>query len=78
MQRNLPFVKRTGILLLMILYLSTGASAQTKISGKVTASDDNMPVPGASVKMGRAVRSQMKTAYLHSMQILQIYWLFPM
>jgi TonB-linked SusC/RagA family outer membrane protein len=54
MQRNLPFVKRTGILLLMILYLSTGASAQTKISGKVTASDDNMPVPGASVKIKNA------------------------
>jgi len=51
MQRNLPLIKRIGILLLMSLCLAISASAQTSITGKVTASDDKQPIIGASVKI---------------------------
>lgn len=51
MQRNLPLIKRMGILLLMSLCLAIGARAQTTINGKITSSDDKLPVIGASVKI---------------------------
>lgn len=54
MQRNLPFIRRTGILLLMILCLAVSAGAQTKISGRVIASDDRKPITGASIKIKNA------------------------
>jgi len=54
MQRNLPLIKRMGILLLMSLCLALNVKAQTKITGKVIAGDDNSPVPGASIKIKNA------------------------
>lgn len=54
MQRNLPFIRRTGILLLMILCLAVSAGAQIKISGRVIASDDRKPITGASIKIKNA------------------------
>jgi len=54
MQRKLPLIKRMGILLLMSLCLSFSVKAQTKITGKVIAGDDQSPVPGASIKIKNA------------------------
>lgn len=51
MQRNLPLIKRMGILLLMSLCLALNVKAQTRISGKVIAGDDKTPVIGASIKI---------------------------
>jgi len=51
MQRNLPLIKRMGILLLMSLCLALNVKAQTRISGKVIAGDDKAPVIGASIKI---------------------------
>lgn len=54
MQRNLPLMKRMGILLLISLCLAIGARAQTTVTGKITSSDDKLPVIGASVKIKNA------------------------
>lgn len=51
MQRKLPILKRTAILLMMSLCFALEAWAQTKITGKVSGSDDKLPVIGASVKI---------------------------
>ncbi|MBB6501268.1 SusC/RagA family TonB-linked outer membrane protein [Pedobacter cryoconitis] len=52
MQRNLPLIKRVILLLCMSLCCAVGsASAQTKFIGKVIASDDKMPIIGASIKI---------------------------
>ena len=54
MQRNLPLFRRILILLFLSLTMAISARAQTTISGKVIASDDNSPVIGASVKLKNA------------------------
>jgi len=54
MQRKLLLLKRTAILLLMSLCLAFATRAQSKITGKVTSSDDKMPVIGASIKIKNA------------------------
>jgi len=54
MQRKLPLIKGIGILLLMSLCLSFNLKAQTKVTGKVIAGDDQSPVPGASIKIKKA------------------------
>jgi len=54
MQRNLPLIKRLGILLLMSLCLAISASAQIRITGKVIAGDDKTPIIGASIKIKNA------------------------
>lgn len=51
MQRNLPLFKGSVLLLTLSLGLAFGVKAQTKITGKVIASDDNQPIIGASVKI---------------------------
>jgi TonB-linked SusC/RagA family outer membrane protein len=54
MQRNLPLFKRISILLLMTLCCAISVTAQTNITGKVIASDDQSPIIGASVKIKNA------------------------
>ena len=51
MFKKLLSLKRKIFLLLASLLLSLGASAQVTITGKVTGSDDNLPVIGATIKM---------------------------
>lgn len=51
MQRNLPLFKRGFLLLCLGLSFAIGAMAQSKITGKVIASDDKLPVIGASIKI---------------------------
>ena len=54
MQRNLPFFKRVLLLLCLGLSFAIGAMAQSKITGKVIASDDKLPIIGASIKIKNA------------------------
>ncbi|UKT62761.1 SusC/RagA family TonB-linked outer membrane protein [Pedobacter mucosus] len=54
MQQNLLRLKRIGILLLMSMCIAIKVNAQTKITGKVIAGDDNSPIIGASVKIKNA------------------------
>lgn len=51
MFKTVSCLKRKAFLLLTGLLLSIAASAQTKITGKVTGSDDNLPIIGASIKI---------------------------
>ena len=51
MFKKLLSLKRKIFLLLACLLLSLGASAQVTVSGKVTSSDDKLPIIGASVKI---------------------------
>lgn len=46
-----PTLKRGTLLLLACLSLSFGLSAQVKVTGKVTSSDDKLPIIGATVKV---------------------------
>lgn len=54
MQQNLLLLKRIGILLLMSVCFAINVKAQTRITGKVIAGDDKLPVIGASVKIKNA------------------------
>ena len=51
MFKIIPNLRRRSLLLLACLFLYFGVSAQVKISGKVTSSDDKLPIIGASVKV---------------------------
>ena len=51
MFKKLLNLKRKVFLLLACLLLSLGASAQVTITGKVTGSDDQLPIIGASIKI---------------------------
>jgi len=54
MQRILPLFKRVLLLLCLGLSFAFTAMAQSKITGKVIASDDKLPVIGASIKIKNA------------------------
>ncbi|WP_316750937.1 TonB-dependent receptor [Pedobacter gandavensis] len=51
MFKNKLNLKRRSLLLLACLFLSFGVSAQVKVTGKVTSSDDKLPIIGATVKV---------------------------
>ncbi|WP_231463465.1 MULTISPECIES: TonB-dependent receptor [unclassified Pedobacter] len=51
MKQNQSFVQRRLLLWLLAVLFAVGANAQTKITGKVIASDDRQPVVGASIKI---------------------------
>ena len=54
MKQNLSPIKRGFLLLCLGMLLAIGTSAQTKITGKVIASDDKLPIVGASIKLKNA------------------------
>ncbi|SFF46224.1 TonB-dependent outer membrane receptor, SusC/RagA subfamily, signature region [Pedobacter antarcticus] len=62
MQQILPLFKRASVLLLMSLCIAFSVHAQTRITGKVVASDDKMPVIGASVKIKNSASGTMTDA----------------
>jgi hypothetical protein len=51
MKQNLFCIKRSFLLLCLGMLFALGAMAQSKITGKVIASDDKLPVVGATVKL---------------------------
>ncbi|MFC4141162.1 SusC/RagA family TonB-linked outer membrane protein [Pedobacter mendelii] len=51
MKQNLSFIKRSFLLLCLGILFAITANAQTKITGKVTSSDDKLPVIGATIKV---------------------------
>ncbi|WP_316735890.1 TonB-dependent receptor [Pedobacter aquatilis] len=51
MTQNQSFVQRSFFLWVLAVLFAVGANAQTKITGKVIASDDKQPVIGASIKI---------------------------
>ena len=62
MFKKLLNLKRKIFLLLACLLLSVGASAQVTITGKVTGSDDQLPVIGASIKVKGTSQGTMTDA----------------
>ncbi|WP_316840501.1 TonB-dependent receptor [Pedobacter gandavensis] len=46
-----PNLKKRSLFLLACLFLTFGAAAQVKVTGKVTSSDDKLPIIGATVKV---------------------------
>ncbi|WP_316799980.1 TonB-dependent receptor [Pedobacter frigidisoli] len=55
MNQNQSFVQRKLFLWLLAVLFAVGANAQTKITGKVIASDDKQPVVGATIKIKNGV-----------------------
>lgn len=51
MKQNLSCIKRSFLLLCLGMLFALGAMAQSKITGKVIASDDKLPVVGATIKI---------------------------
>jgi len=51
MKQNLFCIRRGFLLLCLGMLFALGAMAQTKITGKVIASDDKLPVVGATIKI---------------------------
>ncbi|MFC4209598.1 SusC/RagA family TonB-linked outer membrane protein [Pedobacter lithocola] len=54
MKKNLSFFKRSSLLLCMGLLFAIFAKAQTKVTGRVTSSDEKLPVIGATIKVKNA------------------------
>lgn len=50
MDQTLFFFRRFSMLLIVGIFYAYGANAQTKITGTVIGSDDNMPIVGATIK----------------------------
>ncbi len=59
MFKNLLSSKRKIFLLLTCMLLSLGLHAQVRITGRVTSSDDQSPIPGASVKIRNSAQGTM-------------------
>lgn len=59
MFKNLLSSKRKIFLLLTCMLLSLGLHAQVRITGRVTSSDDQSPIPGASVKIKNSAQGTM-------------------
>jgi TonB-linked SusC/RagA family outer membrane protein len=59
MSPNLLFKGRILSMLLCFLFSSMVVTAQTRHTGRITASDDNLPIPGATIRVkGTAVGTQ--------------------
>ena len=54
MKKNLSFFRGGFLLLCLGLLYAFGATAQTKVTGKVVASDDQLPIVGATIKLKNA------------------------
>jgi TonB-linked SusC/RagA family outer membrane protein len=54
MKQNLSCIKRSFLLLCLGMLFALGAMAQSKITGKIIASDDKLPVIGATIKIKNA------------------------
>jgi TonB-linked SusC/RagA family outer membrane protein len=62
MSPNLLLKGRIFSMLLCLLFSSMVVSAQTRHTGRITASDDNLPIPGATIRVkGTAVGTQTDT-----------------
>ena len=59
MFKNLLSSKRKIFLLLTCMLLSLGLHAQVRITGRVTSSDDQSPIPGASIKIKNSAQGTM-------------------
>ncbi|MFW0716181.1 SusC/RagA family TonB-linked outer membrane protein [Pedobacter sp. N23S346] len=55
MTQNLSIFRRGFLLLCLGLLYAIGATAQTKITGKIIASDDKLPIVGATIKIKNAI-----------------------
>jgi TonB-linked SusC/RagA family outer membrane protein len=51
MKQKLSFFRRSYVLLCLSMLFAIKASAQSKVTGKVTASDDKLPIVGATIKI---------------------------
>ena len=54
MTQNLSIFRRGFLLLCLGLLYAIGATAQTKVTGKIIASDDQLPIIGATIKLKNA------------------------
>ena len=54
MTQNLSFFRRGFLLLCLGLLFAIGTTAQTKVTGKIIASDDKLPIVGATIKLKNA------------------------
>lgn len=59
MFKNLLSSKRKIFLLLTCMLLSLGLHAQVRITGRVTSSDDQSPIPGASIKIKNSAQGTL-------------------
>jgi TonB-linked SusC/RagA family outer membrane protein len=59
MYKRLLSSKRKVFLLLICTLLSLGLRAQVRITGRVTSSDDQSPIPGASIKVKNSSQGTM-------------------
>jgi TonB-linked SusC/RagA family outer membrane protein len=59
MFKNLLSSKRKIFLLFTCMLLSLGLHAQVRITGRVTSSDDQSPIPGASIKIRNSAQGTM-------------------
>lgn len=62
MFKKLPSLKRKIFLLVASLLLCLGASAQVRITGKVSGSDDKLPISGATIRIRNTTQGTMSDA----------------